>query len=249
MTISTFFAENPQVAVACSGGVDSALLVAFCGEYAQKVTAYFVQTEFQPAFELADAQAVCDQVGVPLRVLRLSALSNQAVAGNPKNRCYHCKHMIFDAIIQAAQADGYAVILDGSNLDDDPADRPGMAALAEKGVISPLRLWGFTKNHVRFEAKNRGLAVWNKPAYACLATRVPENREITVEILKNVEFAEEFLEKFGISDHRVRVTDGGCNIQVPQRQMGTILEHKDEIIDGLSPIFKQITLDLGGRER
>lgn len=249
MTISQFFQENPAVAVACSGGVDSALLVAISSKYAQKITAYFVQTEFQPTVELEDAQQVCDQVGVALKVIRLSALSNETVANNPKNRCYHCKNMIFSAIIQAAQGDGYTVILDGSNLEDDPVNRPGMAVLAEKGVLSPLRLWGMTKQQVRQEAKQWNLPVWHKPAYACLATRVAENRKITLEMLKNVEFAEEFLKGFGISDHRVRLTDRGANIQVPQSQFEIILINRVEIFEKLSPFFQQITLDLKGRDQ
>lgn len=247
MAILDFFNLHPQVAIACSGGVDSALLVYIAGQYAQKATAYFVNTEFQPAFELADAKAVCAHAGVELKVIDCSVLSNETVTSNPANRCYHCKHLIFDTILAAAKADGFATVLDGSNLDDDPTDRPGMAALAEKSVLSPLRLWGLDKATVRQQAKAAGLTVWDKPAYACLATRLPQNQTITAEILKKVDFSEEYLKTLGIFDHRVRVTQTGANIQVPANQMDIILAKRVEILEKLSPLFKQITLDLGGR--
>ncbi|MFI3313055.1 MAG: ATP-dependent sacrificial sulfur transferase LarE [Eubacteriales bacterium] len=247
MTVLEFFNLHPQVAIACSGGVDSALLVHLAGQYAQKVTAYFVNAEFQPGFELVDAQAVCAQAGVSLRVLDVSLLSNETVANNPTNRCYHCKNLIFDAILAAAQADGYITLLDGSNLDDDPADRPGMQALAEKSVLSPLRLCGLDKQAVRQMAKERGLSVWDKPAYACLATRLPQNQPITAEMLYKIDFSEEYLKTLGIFDHRVRVNQNRATIQVPVSQMEIISNHRAEILEKLSPFFQQITLDLGGR--
>ena len=134
MTLQEFFARHPEAAVAFSGGVDSAWLLHEAARYARRCGAYFVNTPFQPAFELADARAAARQMGVELRVLELDILSAPEVAANPPDRCYHCKKRLFTAIAEAAGQDGYRVLLDGTNASDDAADRPGMRALRELEV-------------------------------------------------------------------------------------------------------------------
>ena len=159
MDLPYFFRENPAAAVAFSGGVDSACLLYAAAKYARRTAAYFVKTPFQPDFELSDAREITAQLGVPLQILAFDVLTIPEVAANPSNRCYYCKHALFTRLIQAANADGYPVVLDGCNASDDAADRPGMQALRELGVRSPLRECGLSKSDVRRMAREAALPV------------------------------------------------------------------------------------------
>ena len=172
MTLEQFFAENPETAIAFSGGVDSAYLLYAAKRYAARVKAYYVSTAFQPEFELADARRLADELGADMLVLHVDVLSNSAVTANPSDRCYHCKNTLFRQILRAAENDGFPVLLDGTNASDDAGDRPGMRALRELSVRSPLRECGLTKAEIRRLSKDAGLFTWDKPAYACLATRI-----------------------------------------------------------------------------
>ena len=172
MTLEQFFAENREVAVAFSGGVDSAYLLYAATRYAARVKAYYVSTAFQPEFELADARRLADELGADMLVLHVDVLSNSAVTANPSDRCYHCKNTLFRQILRAAENDGFPVLLDGTNASDDAGDRPGMRALRELSVRSPLREYGLTKAEIRRLSREAGLFTWDKPAYACLATRI-----------------------------------------------------------------------------
>ena len=145
MTLEQFFAENREVAIAFSGGVDSAYLLYAATRYAARVKAYYVSTAFQPAFELEDARRLADELGADMLVLHVDVLSNSAVTANPSDRCYHCKNTLFRQILRAAENDGFPVLLDGTNASDDAGDRPGMRALRELSVRSPLRECGLTK--------------------------------------------------------------------------------------------------------
>ena len=176
MTLQEFFAEHPKAALGCSGGVDSSYLLWAAVNAGADIAPYYIQTAFQPAFELEDAQRLCAQIGVKLNVIRLDALADPRVAANPANRCYYCKVGLFGALRARAKADGYDLLLDGTNASDDAGDRPGMKALREMEVRSPLRECGLTKAMIRQESRKAGLFTWDKPAYACLATRVPPAR-------------------------------------------------------------------------
>ena len=190
MELSDFFRLHPAGAVAFSGGVDSSLLVWAAARYGSDWRAYYVHSPFQPAFELADARQVAGQCGLPLTVLEVDVLQNETVAANPPDRCYYCKRRVFSAILHQAAADGYALVIDGTNASDDAGDRPGMRALRELEVRSPLRECGLTKAAVRQLSREAGLPTWDKPAYACLATRVPTGTALTAELLQSVEAAE-----------------------------------------------------------
>lgn len=255
MTLKEFFKENPKVALAFSGGVDSAYLLYGALEYGADVKAYFVKSQFQPAFELEDARRLAGELSERfccrdeelMQVIPLDVLACSTVAANPADRCYTCKQQIFGALMEAAAADGYTVILDGTNASDEEGDRPGMRALREMQVKSPLRLAGLTKNDVRSLSKEAGLFTWNKPSYACLATRIPTGVTITAEDLQRVERAEEDLEKMGFSDFRVRIFHGAARIQVKPDQMADIIEKRSEIVSRLKPLFKEILLDMEER--
>ena len=137
MTLEQFFAENREVAIAFSGGVDSAYLLYAATRYAARVKAYYVSTAFQPAFELEDARRLADELGADMLVLHVDVLSNSAVTANPSDRCYHCKNTLFRQILRAAENDGFPVLLDGTNASDDAGDRPGMRAGTVRSLSPP----------------------------------------------------------------------------------------------------------------
>lgn len=248
MTIQEFFNENPECAVAFSGGVDSAWLLHEAARFCRRTAAYFVHTPFQPAFELADARETAEKLGVELRVLELDVLTVPEVAANPADRCYYCKNALFTHLIQTAKADGFPVILDGSNASDDAGDRPGMRALRELGVRSPLRECGVTKAEIRRLAGEAGIAVWDKPSYACLATRVPAGTAITREMLQRVERGESALMDMGFSDFRLRLRGENALLQVRSAQMEQAKERLPEINRRLAGDFAEICLDPAPRE-
>lgn len=244
MTLHDFFKAHPKVAVAFSGGVDSSYLLWAAKEAGADVTAYYVKAQFQPEFEFADAKEVAVYARVPLRILPVDILSVPHVADNPEDRCYYCKQAIFGTILQEAARDGYTEILDGTNASDDAADRPGMRALAELQVYSPLRICGLTKDVIRRLSKEAGLKTWDKPAYACLATRIPSGMHITSELLSRTECAESALFAMGFSDFRVRTApDGAALVQVTSAQMKKAQDAMSDILRILSEYYPSVLLD------
>lgn len=244
MTIREFFDQHPKVAIAFSGGVDSAFLLYAAVKYAEKVQAYYVKSEFQPQFELDDAARLASELGADMKVLTLNVLSAPNVSANPSNRCYYCKKAIFGAITAAAAEDGFTVLLDGTNASDDSGDRPGMRALAELSVLSPLRECGLTKAQIRELSREAGLFTWDKPAYACLATRIPTGEKITAEKLSATEIAEDYLFSLGFTDFRVRSQEGHARLQLPEAQFALLLEHRKAILSKLKEHYKTVSLDL-----
>ena len=238
--------ETGTAALAFSGGVDSAYLLYRAVQEGCAVVPIYIKTPFQPEFELQDAQRIAREVGVDLRVLSLDILSVPHVRENPANRCYYCKRALFSHILEAAAEAGAQVVFDGTNASDSSDDRPGMRAIRELGVRSPLRECGLTKSEIRALSKEAGLFTWDKPAYACLATRVPSGTEITPQILEQTERAEERLAKMGFRDFRVRLMDGAARLQVPEEQMPRVLEYRREILLALDA-YAAVTLDLQTR--
>ena len=247
MELSDFFRSHSAGAVAFSGGVDSSLLVWAAARYGSDWRAYYVHSPFQPAFELADARQVAGQCGLPLTVLDVDVLQNETVAANPPDRCYHCKRLLFSAILDQARRDGCPLVIDGTNASDDAGDRPGMRALRELEVRSPLRECGLTKADVRRLSREAGLPTWSKPAYACLATRVPAGTALTAELLRSVEAAEAALTELGFRDFRVRVRQGMALVQVTETQWPLAAARRDEIQKRLRPLFESTALDLAPR--
>lgn len=243
MQIQDFFQENPVCAVAFSGGVDSAYLLCAASTCGRRTAAYFVRTPFQPDFELEDARDVVRQLGAELTVLDFDVLTVPEVAANPRDRCYYCKRALFTRLLEAARSDGFPMVLDGCNASDDASDRPGMRALRELGVRSPLRECGITKSDVRRLAREAHLPVWNKPSYACLATRVPAGTAITREDLIRVACGEELLMSLGFTDFRLRLRGGGALLQVRGEQMDLARRLLPEIKAKLAADFHEITLD------
>ena len=243
MTLQEFFTESPKAALGFSGGVDSSYLLWAAVNAGADIAPYYIQTAFQPAFELEDAKRLCEQIGVKLNVIQLDALADPRVVANPANRCYYCKVGLFGALRARAKADGYDLLLDGTNASDDAGDRPGMKALREMEVRSPLRECGLTKAMIRQESRKAGLFTWDKPAYACLATRVPTGRTITPELLRRVEGAETALFALGFTDFRVRLYDDAARLQLPEGQLAKAVEQRQAIRQALAPWFDIVLLD------
>ena len=244
MTLLAFFKENPKAALGFSGGVDSSYLLYAGVQAGADIHPYYIKTAFQPQFELDDAERLCAQLGVPLTVLELDVLKNEAVTANPPDRCYHCKTALFGALSTRALADGYTLLLDGTNASDDAGDRPGMRALKELHVCSPLRECGLTKAEIRRLSREAGLFTWGKPAYACLATRIPSGDAITAEKLLATERAEAFLFSLGLTDFRVRNYHGAARLQFPEAQLNAVLAHRAEILQELKKDYPAVLLDL-----
>lgn len=247
MTLQEFFAQHHNVALALSGGVDSAYLLWAAAAAGARVQPYYVRTCFQPASALADAQQLCRELGLELRTVEVDILTAPAVQCNGPRRCYHCKKQMFTALREAARRDGCLWVVEGTNADDDAADRPGMQALQELGILSPLRLCGLTKSDIRQRARQAGLSLWDKPANACLATRIPTGTPITPADLARVERGENTLTELGFTDLRVRLRGKTALIQLPAAQMPQLLTHREEILQALQADFDTITLDLEAR--
>ena len=255
MNLEEFFNLHRRVAIAFSGGVDSAYLLYAAKKYAEEVRAYYVNSAFQPAFEFEDAKRLAKELDVNLCIISVNVFENEKVIENPTNRCYYCKQMIFSKIIEKAASDGFSVILDGTNASDDSNDRPGMKALQELKVLSPLRECGLTKSQIRQLSKEAGLFTWNKPSYACLATRLPVGSLITNERLVATEKAEDFLMSLGFKNFRVRMLENRTSIstapfaklELTKEQLPLLLQHQEEIVTKLKTDYSKVFLDLETR--
>ena len=248
MTLNDFFRENPAAALAFSGGTDSSYLLYAGSKAGARIRAYYVRSAFQPAFELRDARRLADELGADLAVLELDVLSDPVVVSNPPDRCYYCKRRIFGLLTEKAAEDGFPVLMDGTNASDDVSDRPGMRALRELGVRSPLRECGITKAQVRLLSRQAGLFTADKPAYACLATRIPTGTAITARRLEATERAEEFLFSLGFSDVRVRTFADAARVQLPSSQLPLWLEKRPEIVKALKNDYTAVLLDMVTRD-
>lgn len=244
MNLTQFWQANPKAAIAFSGGVDSAYLLYSAVQSGADVKAYYAKTAFQPAFELEDAKKLAAQLGAQMEILSIDVLSVPNVAENPANRCYYCKTALFSAMTAAAQADGYSLLLDGTNASDEAADRPGMQALRELSVRSPLRECGLTKKEIRRLSKEAGLFTHDKPAYACLATRIPTGDTITPGKLSRTEDAETYLHSLGLRDFRVRTLGDIARIQVTESDLETVLKNREFILSHLKKLYSGVVLDL-----
>lgn len=248
MDLKEFFKENTNVAVAFSGGVDSSYLLCEAKKYAGKVIAFYVKTSFQPDFETEDAKKMASLLGADLKFIKADILNVDEVRKNGKDRCYYCKKEIFSKILKAAKEEGIECVLDGTNASDSEDDRPGMRALKELGVRSPLRECGLTKDFIRKKSKEEGLFTWDKPAYACLATREKTGTLITEEKLRRTEKAEGYLTGLGLYDLRVRDDEGKATVQVRKEQMSVLNEKWDIISKDLGQYYDEVSIDPEGRK-
>lgn len=249
MELREFFERHPKCALAFSGGTDSALLLCEARRLGADVKAYFVKGPFQPQFELEDARRLARELGAEMEVIETDVLALPEVAENGPRRCYYCKRAIFSLIFERARRDGYETVIDGTNTSDQVDDRPGMQAIAELGVLSPLRMCGVTKAQVRELSAEAGLFTARKPSYACLATRVPTGTAITREALEKVERGEEALREMGFSDLRLRLEGTGARLELPAAQLPAVVQNRERVLEVLLPSFSRVTVDLVGRTK
>jgi len=249
MTLRDFFAQHPRAALAFSGGADSSYLLWAGLQWAEKLGVYYVKSPFQPEFEYRDALRLAAELGAEVTVIPADPLCDPRVAANPANRCYYCKKVIMAGIKAAAKRDGFDLVIDGTNASDDIADRPGYRALGEEGVLSPLRICGITKAQLRELSRKAGLFTWDKPAYACLATRVPTGESITAEKLQRIEKSEDALFKMGFTDFRVRTKEGAARLQFIAEQHDEAAQRLNAIRAVLAPYYSEVSLDPTPREK
>lgn len=241
MDIKDFFKKNKNITVALSGGIDSAVLLYLAEKYAENVSAVFVKTEFQPAFEQETAEKICRELGLKLDIINTSVMVYDSIAENADDRCYHCKKHMFSLICDYAKGRN-SVTSDGTNADDDIACRPGYRALKELGVLSPLKICGYTKADIRKIAESYNLSVKDKPSYSCLATRISTGIKITNDILSSTEKAESELFGYGFSDFRIRYRNGSALLELTERDKKRYLLNKRKIDESLLKYYKEISL-------
>lgn len=240
--------KDKKVAIAFSGGVDSSYLLYAAKTLNLDFQGYYINSQFQPEFEMEDALKLTKELNIDIKIIPLNVLENKTVTNNHSNRCYDCKNTIFTTIVKEAKKDGFEIILDGTNASDDPDNRPGMKALEELKVLSPLRIANLTKDDIRKYSKEANLFTWNKPAYACLATRIPTSMEITEELLQKIENSEKILFEMGFEDFRVRVLDNKiAKLEFTENQFLDVIRERFEIAQKLKPFFHDVYLDLKAR--
>ncbi len=244
MNLIEYLTSFGNIAVALSGGVDSSYLAYAAKQSGIPCKAYTVKSQFVPQFELNDAKKIAEFIDIPLEIIDIDVLAHDDVTSNPNNRCYYCKHHVFTMIGEYAKRDGFTVICDGTNASDDIDDRPGMRAIAELYVKSPLRDCGLTKSVIRKLAQQANLFTWNKPSYACLATRFQAGQRITSHDLEHIELAEKYLFSLDLSDFRVRLIGNNAKIQVPENQIAIVIKNRIEILTYLKSMFDDVVLDL-----
>lgn len=240
-----------DVMVAFSGGVDSTLLLKIACDMAEeagtKVYAVTMQTLLHPAGEVEEAKKVCKEMNAEHVIIPVDELKEAGIMDNPVNRCYLCKKLLFTRIKELAAKFGSSRVLEGTNEDDLHVYRPGIRALRELGITSPLAEAGFTKNEVRKLAAFYGLQTASRPSTPCLATRFPYGTALTYEDMERVEKGEEYLKSFGLHNVRIRVHGITARIEVDEGAFSEVIKRKKEITACLKESgFVYITLDLEG---
>lgn len=240
--------EAGSVLVAYSGGVDSALVMAVAYEQlGEEALACIGVSPSYPAREMRDAVKLAELLGVPYRLVNTEEYLDPNYAANPNNRCYFCKSELHNRLKELLLADDWGVVMDGANTSDLGDHRPGMTAARERGVRSPLIEAGISKPEVRAIAQHLGLPVWDKPAMACLSSRVPHGTAITPALLRQIEAAEDVLVDLGFPQFRVRHHNEIARIEIPTEEFPKALQHHSEIAAGIKAAgYRFVTLDLAG---
>jgi uncharacterized protein len=250
-TLKSRLAELDGVAVAFSGGVDSTFLLSVARETLgrDRVLAVTAVSDIHPKGEIGDAKSLARRIGVRHLLVDPGDMKDRAFLANPPDRCYVCKRRVFSSLKALAAKHGMKTVADGTNADDSADYRPGRKALKELGIISPLAEAGLTKREIRSLSRKRGLPTWNRPALACLATRVPYGTRITPAILKRIDAAETALRALGFVQVRVRDHGDLARIEIAPAEMNAI--HKPGLFPKIVKRFKAagyrtVTLDLEG---
>ncbi len=239
-----------SLAVGFSGGVDSTFLLAVAHDVlGENVLAVTNDNAFVPNREVCEAKAFCMERRIRQIFVTVNPFEDEDIRKNSPERCYYCKRKIFGELIKTAKENGIEYVAEGSNLDDLGDYRPGLKAISELSVKSPLRDAGLTKDDIRALSKAMNLPTWSKPSYACLASRLVYGEEITEAKLDKIEKAEEFLISKGFLEERVRMHGNLARIEVPAKDIVKIAseETRNEIYDTIKALgFTYVTLDLKG---
>lgn len=237
-----------SVAVAFSGGVDSTLLLCVAGDVlGEKAAAVTAASETFPSREAREAAQFCKEHGIRQIVFESGEIDVPGYRENPVNRCYLCKHSLFEGILRIAGENHLAYVAEGSNTDDLGDFRPGMLAIKELGIRSPLREAGLCKAEIREISKELGLPTWRKQSYACLASRFVYGETISEEKLRMVDRAEEFLLELGFHQLRVRIHDRLARIEVMPEEFPALLEKREAVTEAFRSYgFAYVTMDLQG---
>lgn len=236
--------ELAPLVIAFSGGVDSTFLVAAAKEAGVEYEAVTVNTPFVPEREIREVEQLVQEMELQHQQLKIELKELEKAVENTAERCYHCKKVIFNQILDYAAE---KTVVEGSNLDDTGDYRPGRKALKELGIKSPLLKAQLSKKEIRMLSKELGLVTWNKPSLSCLATRVSYDNQITAERLEKIELAEELLRRNGFHQFRVRDHNNLARIELSEADREKILDLNlmDKLSDKLQKLgFQYVTLDL-----
>jgi len=246
--LKRLMAQMDSIIVAYSGGVDSTFAAAVArdvlGERALAITG--VSPSIPPS-EVEEAKALAREIGIAHELIDTREMDDPGYVANSPDRCFHCKDELYDRLTEIAEERGFNCVIDGCNLDDTGDFRPGRRAAADHGVRSPLVEAGLTKDDIRALSRERGLPTWDKPAMACLSSRIPYGTPVTIEALDRIGEAEAYLRSLGLRQLRVRHHEDVARIETDEAGLEMLIARRAEVVERLKALgYLYVTLDLAG---